>query len=79
MPAGVHGGVSDMRSINEIKAEFEAEAEIAAVTGKQAKAKRLRAELVNALAKDISIKRLEEICNAERDGRLVIIPEGATA
>ena len=62
------------RDIGDIKAEYEAELVRAVATGKEAKARRLRAELVGALAKGISTDRIEEICIAEREGRLLILP-----
>lgn len=58
----------------EIKAEFEHEKEVAIITGKESKARKLRAELVDALSKGISTHRLEEICQAERENRLVVLP-----
>jgi hypothetical protein len=63
-----------MRTIEEIKAEYIAELDKAAETGKETKARSLRAELVNALTKSIPTGRLESICNAERDGRVVVLP-----
>jgi len=62
------------RLIDKIKAEYEAERERAIQTGKEAKARKLRAELVNAITKGISPHRLEEICNAEREGWRVAVP-----
>lgn len=63
-----------MRTIEEIKAEYQAELDKAVETGKQDKARALRAELVNILTKGISTERIEKICNAERDGRCWTAP-----
>lgn len=63
-----------MRTVEKIKAEYAKELDKAVETGKEAKARKLRDEIAGALSRGISTGRLETICNAERDGRCVILP-----
>ena len=62
-----------MRTVEEIKTEYILELDKAAETKKEAKARKLRAELINALTRSISTYRIEEICNAEKEGRCVVL------
>lgn len=57
-----------MRKIDEIKADIETE-------GLPLWCSRYRTELAVALMQDIPLDRLEEICNAEREGWYVVLPE----
>jgi hypothetical protein len=66
--------VNPIQTFEQIKAEYAAELDKAAVNGKEAKARRLRSELVDALTKGISTDRIEAICAAERDKRVVVLP-----
>ncbi|MHC1722511.1 MAG: hypothetical protein AB9836_04815 [Aminipila sp.] len=65
-----------MRTIEEIKEEYKYHLELAVETGKEKKARELRKEIANALTVGIAINSLEIICDAEREKRLVILPEG---
>ena len=59
-----------MRTIDEIKAElYEAKR-----LGKTALAGAIAYKLLSLIRRDISLDRLTEICNAERGGRLVVLP-----
>ncbi|MHC1722751.1 MAG: hypothetical protein AB9836_06050 [Aminipila sp.] len=65
-----------MRTIEEIKEEYKHHLELAVETGKEKKARELRKEIANALTVGIPINCLEIICNAQRENRLVILPDG---
>ncbi len=56
-----------MRTIEEIKADMQKPCDYTDNC-------ELTAELILALASDIPLDRLEEICNAEREGRCAIVP-----
>lgn len=56
-----------MRTIEEIKADMQKPCDYTDNC-------ELTAELILALASDIPLDRLEEICNAEREGRCVVLP-----
>lgn len=60
-----------MRDLDKIRAEYTVELDKAASTGKEAKARDLRAELVNALTKGLSTDRVEAILMAEKAGRVL--------
>ena len=67
-----------MRTIEEIKAEYE---KVKSMTPKgytNTDLCELEYELRNALIFNIPLDRLEEICNAERDGRLAKLNVGST-
>ena len=60
-----------MRTIDEIKADLRK-----CYSGKStADRAKMQSELLCALLDDISLDRLTEICNAERDGRCVVLPK----
>lgn len=63
-----------MSDIDKIRAEYKAELEIAANTGKETKARKLRTELADSLTKGITTDRLDAICTAERDGKCLVLP-----
>ena len=62
-----------MRTIDEIKADI-AENNKSQLANRFERSHVLITEFLYAVTDEVTLDRLEEICNAERDGRLVVLP-----